>query len=59
MIQAELVKQVGDTTAVGTAFAAFFHLLPDITAVFALIYLLIRMYETETVQKWRGRKRRK
>lgn len=52
----EEAKRVGDTTAIGAAFATFFKLLPDITALFAFIYLLIRLYETKTVQRWLGRK---
>lgn len=55
----EGVKHACDTTAIGAAVATFFKLLPDITALFALIYLLIRIYETKTAQKllrWMGRK---
>lgn len=52
----EQLKQVGDTTAIGAAMASFFELLPavlsNISALFALVYLLIRIYETKTVQKW-------
>lgn len=55
----EVVKQVGDTAAIGTAVATFFQLLPNITAVFALVYLLLRIYETETVQKLVKRMKRK
>lgn len=50
----EQVKHVADTTAVGAALATFFKLLPDITALFALVYLLIRISETDRFkQLWR------
>lgn len=56
----EQVKHVADTAAVGTAVATFFKLLPDITALFALVYLLIRISETDRFkQLWRFLFRRK
>lgn len=56
----EHVKQVTDTTALGAAFATFFKLLPDITALFALLYLLIRISETDRFKQfWRFLFRRK
>lgn len=53
------VKHILDTAAVGTAVATFFQILPDITALAALIYLLLRIYEMETVQKFLRRRHRK
>lgn len=56
----EQIKQVADTTALGAAFATFFKLLPDITALFALLYLLIRISETDRFRQfWRFLFRRK
>lgn len=59
----EVVKHVGDTTAITAAMAAFFELLPaviaNVSAVCALIYLLIRIYETKTMQKLLRRMKRK
>ena len=55
----EQVKQAADAGALGTAAAAFFKLLPDITALFALLYLLIRISETDRFkQVWRFLTRR-
>lgn len=52
--------QAADTAAVGTAIAAFFKLLPDITALFALVYLIIRISETDRFKQfWRFLFRRK
>lgn len=46
--------QVADTAAIGTAVAAFFKLLPDVTALFALVYLIIRISETDRFKQfWR------
>ena len=53
------IKIVGDTSAVGGAVATFFGYLPDITALFALLYLLIRIWETATVQGLVSKLRRK
>lgn len=38
----------------GTA-AAYFDMAPNIVAVFTGIWVLIRIWETETVRKWTGR----
>lgn len=54
----EVVKHTCDTAAIGAAVATFFKLLPDITALFALAYLLIRIYETKTVQRFLNRRKR-
>lgn len=52
----EQLKQVGDTTAITAALAAFFELLPavlsTVSSICALVYLLIRIYETETFQRF-------
>ena len=56
----EQITRVADTTALGAAFATFFKLLPDITALFALLYLLIRISETDRFRQfWRFLFRRK
>lgn len=46
-----------DWTAVGVAFGAFFNLLPNLAALAALIWTVIRIYETDTVQRWLGKKK--
>lgn len=39
-----------DSGVLAVAIATFFGWLPDITAFFGLIYLLIRLWETDTVR---------
>jgi hypothetical protein len=46
----EQVKNVTDVISVGTVTATVFGWLPEISALFALIYTLIRIYESKTVQ---------
>ena len=53
----EPVKQALDGVSFVGALAAFFKYIPDISAVVALIWLLIRVWETDTVQGWFGRKK--
>jgi len=44
-----------DVTAGAVAFASVVELLPAVASVFTIIWLGIRIYETETVQKWLGK----
>lgn len=41
-----------DLTAGAVAFASVVELLPAVASVFTIIWLGIRIYETDTVQKW-------
>ena len=41
-----------DVTAGAVAFASVVELLPAVASVFTIIWLGIRIYETDTVQKW-------
>jgi hypothetical protein len=52
----EAIKVAADGTAVSVAGAAWLGWVPDVTAFFALVYMLIRIYETDTVQGWIGKK---
>lgn len=47
-----VVDGISLTTAIGTLAGA----LPAIAAFFSLVWTLIRIYETKTVQGWLGRK---
>lgn len=47
----EETKQVIDVTAGGVTLGAYFSWLPEATAVASLIWVLLRIYETKTVQK--------
>lgn len=47
-----IVDGISLTTVVGTLAG----ILPVIAALFSIIWTVIRIYETQTVQGWRGRK---
>lgn len=57
----EAMKHVGDVLATTGAAATFFGWLPNITALFALVYLLIRIYETKTIQSivWKFKRKKR
>ena len=44
-----------DFSAMGITAGAFFQVLPSITALASLVWICIRIYETETVQKLLGK----
>ena len=48
-------KLMLDYGALGVTAGAFFGVLPSITALASLIWICIRIYETETVQKLLGK----
>ena len=54
----EQAKLVVDAASIGTVIGALAGLLPSIAAVFTIMWTVIRIYETETVQSLL-RKRRK
>ena len=47
----EQVKVVGDVVSVTTVGATLMSWLPHIAAALSIIWMLIRIYETKTVQK--------
>lgn len=51
----ESTKQAVDGLALGGAAGSFFQVLPSITALASLCWIVIRIYETETVQNWINR----
>lgn len=51
----EEMKSTVDIASGGITLGAFFEALPEITALFALIWWIIRLWETETVRKFFGR----
>jgi len=51
----EPLKNTLDVVAGGTAFATLFGALPPIAAAISIIYTLVRLWETKTVQGWLGR----
>ncbi len=49
------MKQVIDYAAAGVAVGAVIKVLPAIASVFTIVWLTIRIWETETVKKWTKR----
>ncbi len=46
------VKHVIDSASVGVAFATVIRLLPDIAALFSIIWSILRIYEMGIAQRW-------
>lgn len=44
-------KHILDYTSIGAAVGAFFKLLPDVAALLSVIWLALRIWEMDTVQK--------
>lgn len=51
----EHTKHVIDWTSIGIAFGSLVQILPSIAAALSIIWSVIRIYETKTVQKWLGK----
>lgn len=52
----ENIKYVIDTLSVATVLGTIMSWLPAVAAVFTIIWTLIRIYETKTVQGWLGKR---
>lgn len=50
------VKATGDALSIATVLATLAQWLPAIAALASIVWSLIRIYETDTVQKWLGKK---
>ena len=48
----EHTKHVFDWTSIGIALGTLIQILPSIAAALSIIWSLIRIYETKTVQGW-------
>ena|ERR1035437_8677428 len=53
-----LTAWVGGLTSIGAIFSTLFGWVPPIAAVFALIWYMIQIYDSEPVQKYRTRRLR-
>ena len=53
-VRDEAVKQIADGVSVITVIGTLAGILPSIAAVFTIIWTGIRIYETDTVQRWLG-----
>lgn len=56
MIHDEATKHAIDYLAAGVAVASIAELLPAVASVFTIIWLGLRIFESQTVQGWLGRK---
>jgi hypothetical protein len=52
----ETLKHVADAASVVTVIGTLTNVLPHAAALFTIIWTSIRIYETDTVQKWLGKK---
>lgn len=52
----EQAKHVVDVLSVGTVVGAITGYLPAIAALFTIVWTGIRIYESDTVQRWLGKK---
>lgn len=48
----ETAKHIGDAVSISTVLASLAGWLPAVAAVLSIIWTLIRIYETKTVQRW-------
>jgi hypothetical protein len=54
-VRDEAVKQIADGVSVITVIGTLAGILPSIAAIFTIIWTGIRIYETDTVQRWLGK----
>ena len=55
----ESTKQVIDVISFGTVIGTVSAILPPLSALFTIVWVGIRIWETDTVQELVGRKRRR
>jgi uncharacterized membrane protein len=48
----EHTKHVIDWTSIGIVLGSLMQILPSLAAALSIVWTLIRIYETKTVQKW-------
>jgi hypothetical protein len=48
----EHTKSIIDWTSIGIAFGSLMQILPSIAAALSILWTVIRIYETKTVQGW-------
>lgn len=54
----EQVKTIIDWSAIGVTLSTLFDKLPELAALVSIIWGLIRIYETRTVQRLLGREKK-
>ena len=55
-VTVEHIKHTADAGAVTIAFGSFIELMPAIASLVSIAWMLIRIYETKTVQRFLGNK---
>ena len=55
----ESSKQIIDAMSVGTMLGTISAILPPISAMFTIVWVGIRIWETDTVQGWFQKKRKR
>lgn len=51
-----VVKATGDALSIATVLATLAQWLPAVAALASIVWSIIRIYETKTVQGWLGKK---
>ena len=54
-VEHETAKTVGDALSIVTVVGTLAEILPAIAALFTIVWTILRIYETNTVQKLLGR----
>jgi hypothetical protein len=57
MTTSETTKQVVDVLSIATVLGTLAEMLPSIAAVFTIVWTAIRIWETDTVRGWTGRRK--
>jgi len=52
----EHLKDMGDAISIGTVIGTIIGILPAIASLLTIIWSLIRIYESDTIQKWLNKK---
>ena len=55
--QTETVKHAVDAVSVVTVVGTLMEILPAVAALFTIVWTVIRIYETDTVQRLLGKKK--
>lgn len=51
----EGIKHILDALSIGTMLGTLFQMLPNIAALLTIIWTVLRIYESATVQNWLGK----
>lgn len=51
----ETLKHIGDAVSAGVVIGALASWLPPVAALLAIVWTIIRIYETQTIQRLLGR----